>query len=54
MPYFNDKELSWKWDWCKKMVDTSHEMGFPLQGGSSLAVTWRVPSVEFSTGGHSA
>ena len=32
------------------MVDTSHQMGFPLQGGSSLAVTWRVPSVEFPLG----
>ncbi|MGB6302210.1 MAG: hypothetical protein WBF45_00565 [Acidobacteriaceae bacterium] len=50
IPYFNDKELSWKWDWCKQMVDTSHELGFPLQGGSSLAVTWRVPSVEMPLG----
>ncbi len=50
VPYFNDKELSWKWDWCKRMVDTSHELGFPLQGGSSLAVTWRIPSVEFPLG----
>ena len=50
VPYFNDKELSWKWDWCKQMVDTSHELDFPLQGGSSLAVTWRVPSVEMPLG----
>jgi hypothetical protein len=50
VPYFNDKELSWNWDWSKKMVDVSHELGFPLQGGSSLAVTWRVPSVEFPLG----
>jgi len=50
VPYFNDKELSWKWDWSKKMVDVSHELNFPLQGGSSLAVTWRVPSVEFPLG----
>ena len=34
VPYFNDKELSWKWEWCKKMVDVSHELNFPLQGGS--------------------
>jgi len=27
VPYFNDKELSWKWEWCKAMVDTSHELG---------------------------
>lgn len=50
VPYFNDKELAWRWDWSKKMVDVSHELGFPLQGGSSLAVTWRVPSVEFPLG----
>lgn len=50
VPYFNDKELSWNWDWCKKMVDVAHELNFPLQGGSSLAVTWRVPSVEFPLG----
>lgn len=50
VPYFNDKELSWKWDWCKQMVESSHQLGFPLQGGSSLAVTWRVPSVEMPLG----
>jgi len=50
VPYFNDKELSYRWDWSKLMVDTSHELGFPLQGGSSLAVTWRVPSVEMPLG----
>jgi len=50
VPYFNDKELSWNWDWSKKMVDVSHELNFPLQGVSSLAVTWRVPSVEFPLG----
>jgi hypothetical protein len=50
VPYFNDKELSWKWEWCKQMVDTSKELGFPLQGGSSLAVCYRVPSVEFPLG----
>ncbi len=50
VPYLNDKELSYRWDWSKLMVDTSHELGFPLQGGSSLPVTWRIPSVEFPLG----
>lgn len=50
VPYFNDKELSWNWGWSKKMVDVSHELKFPLQGGSSLAVTWRIPSVELPLG----
>jgi len=50
VPYFNDKELAYDFNDAKKMVDTSHAMGFPLQGGSSLAVTWRLPSVEFPSG----
>lgn len=50
VPYFNDKELSWRWDWSKQMVDVSHELGFPFQSGSSLAVTWRLPSLEFPLG----
>jgi hypothetical protein len=50
VPMFNDKHLSWNWEWAKKMYDTSKEMGFPYMAGSSLAVTWRIPSVEFPTG----
>jgi hypothetical protein len=46
VPVFNDKHLSWKWDWAKEMYDTSREMGFAFMAGSSLPVTWRTPSVE--------
>jgi hypothetical protein len=28
------------------MYDTSRKMGFPMMGGSSLPVTWRIPQVE--------
>jgi hypothetical protein len=48
VPVFNDKHLSWNWDWAKEMYDTSRSMGFPLMAGSSLPVTWRIPSVEMS------
>jgi len=46
VPVFNDKHLSWNWDWAKKMYDTSRELKFAFQAGSSLCVTWRTPSVE--------
>ncbi len=49
-PVFNDKHLSWKWEWAKEMYDTSRRMGFPLMAGSSLPVTWRTPSVEMPLG----
>jgi hypothetical protein len=46
VPVFNDKHLSWKFEWAKEMVDTSRELQFPLLAGSSLPVTWRMPSIE--------
>jgi hypothetical protein len=49
-PIFNDKHLSWKWEWAKEMYDTAHKLGFALMAGSSLPVTWRTPSVEFPAG----
>lgn len=49
-PIFNDKHLSWKWEWAKEMYDTAHELGFALMAGSSLPVTWRTPSFEFPEG----
>lgn len=49
-PLFNDKHLSWKWEWAKEMVDTSRSLGFPLAAGSSLPVTWRMPSIDMPHG----
>ena len=45
-PVFNDKHLSWKWDWAREMVDLSEELDFALAAGSSLPGTWRMPSIE--------
>lgn len=46
VPIFNDKHLSWKWDWAREMVDTSKKMKIPFLAGSSLPVTWRMPSID--------
>lgn len=50
VPLFNDKHLSWNWDWAKEMYDTSREMKFAFMAGSSLPVTWRTPSLEMPLG----
>jgi hypothetical protein len=50
VPYYNDKHLSWKWEWAKEMVQTAREMRFPMLAGSSLPVTWRMPSVDMPYG----
>jgi hypothetical protein len=50
VPVFNDKHLSWNWDWAKEMVDTAAKLGFPFMAGSSLPITWRMPSVEMPLG----
>jgi hypothetical protein len=50
VPVFNDKHLSWKWDWAKEMVDLSRELKIPFSAGSSLPVTWRMPSIDFPYG----
>lgn len=47
---FNDKHLSWKWEWAKEMYDTSVELGFAFMAGSSLPVTWRTPSIDMPLG----
>jgi hypothetical protein len=49
-PVFNDKHLSWKFEWAKEMVDTAREMNFPFLAGSSLPVTWRMPSIDMPYG----
>jgi hypothetical protein len=46
VPVFNDKHLSWRWEWAKEMVDTARQLGFPFQAGSSLPVTWRMPALD--------
>lgn len=49
-PVFNDKHLSWKFEWAKEMVELSKSMNFPFLAGSSLPVTWRMPSIDLPSG----
>lgn len=46
LPVFNDKHLSWKWEWAQEMVAIARELKFPFLAGSSLPVTWRMPSID--------
>jgi hypothetical protein len=50
VPVFNDKHLSWRWEWAREMVDTARMMGFGFLAGSSLPVTWRMPAVDMPYG----
>ena len=50
LPVFNDKHLSWKWEWAKEMVEISRELNFAFNAGSSLPVTFRMPDVEMPYG----
>jgi hypothetical protein len=50
VPVFNDKHLSWKWEWAKEMVETARRMNFALLAGSSLPVTWRMPAIDMHYG----
>jgi hypothetical protein len=50
VPVFNDKHLSTDWDECVKMVADAKRLGFAFLAGSSLPVTWRMPSIDMPWG----
>jgi hypothetical protein len=50
VPVFNDKHLSTTWPRCAEMVADSKRLGFPFLAGSSLPVTWRLPSIDMPWG----
>jgi hypothetical protein len=52
VPVYNDKHLSYSFEKAKAMVDASHRLRFPMLGGSSLPVTWRLPELELPLGCH--
>jgi hypothetical protein len=50
VPLFNDKHLSFRWDWAKEMVDTAKELGIPFLAGSSVPLAQRIPPLELESG----
>jgi len=50
VPVFNDKHLSTTWAECAEMVEDARRLDFAFLAGSSLPVTWRIPSIEMPWG----
>jgi hypothetical protein len=50
VPVFNDKHLSYRWDWAKEMYDTAAALKLPLMAGSSVPLAQRVPELELPEG----
>jgi len=50
VPVYNDKHLSYSLEKAQRMVKEAKRLGFPMLGGSSLPVTWRLPDVEMPMG----
>jgi hypothetical protein len=46
LPLFNDKHLSYRWDWAKEMVEVAHKLGIPFMAGSSVPLAQRKPPLE--------
>jgi hypothetical protein len=45
-PIFNDKHLSYRWDWAKEMYDTARHLKIPFMAGSSVPLGQRRPPLE--------
>jgi hypothetical protein len=46
VPLFNDKHLSYRWDWAKEMFDTARRLRIPFMAGSSVPLAQRIPPLE--------
>lgn len=50
VPVFNDKHLSYRFDWAKEMYDTARQHNIPLMAGSSVPLGQRVPAIDLPVG----
>ncbi|MDG1897340.1 MAG: hypothetical protein P8J37_20785 [Fuerstiella sp.] len=50
VPLFNDKHLSYRWDWSKEMYDTCRQHNMPLIAGSSVPLAQRRPDMTIPDG----
>ncbi|MEE3372747.1 MAG: hypothetical protein VX346_25655 [Planctomycetota bacterium] len=46
VPVFNDKHLSYRWDWAEQIYQRSLREGIPLMAGSSVPLAQRDPPLE--------
>lgn len=49
-PIFNDKHLSYRWDWAKAMYDSARDRKIPFMAGSSVPLAQRRPPLELEPG----
>lgn len=50
VPLFNDKHLSFRWEWAAEMVQTAKELKIPFMAGSSVPLAQRRPPLELPPG----
>ena len=50
VPIFNDKHLSYSWDWSRQMYDFCQKHNVPFMAGSSVPMAQRRPMLEIGAG----
>jgi hypothetical protein len=50
VPIFNDKHLSYRWDWAREMFDTARRHRIPFMAGSSVPLAERRPATDVPAG----